>query len=131
MRVCFPTEGNAGLKERVGEHFGRVPTYTIVDNETEEVEVIPNESTHKGGRGLPADLLAQENVDVMVCSGLGRKAIRLFEEHEIEVCIGAIGAGGRVKDALEEWRSDNLKSASKSDACEQHEYGDHGHHDHH
>lgn len=124
MRVCFPTEGSAGLEERVGEHFGRVPTYTIVDSETEEIEVIPNNSTHKGGKGLPADLLAQEGVDVMVCSGLGRKAIKLFEEHGIEVCIGA---GGRVKEALEEWRNGGLKSASESDACNRHEFGDHGH----
>ena len=128
MRVCFPTEGSAGLEERVGEHFGRVPTYTIVDDRTEEVEVIPNDSTHKGGKGLPANLLAEEGVDVMVCSGLGRKAIRLFEEHGIEVCIGA---GGTVREALEEWRNDQLDSASQSDACERHEFGDHKHHDHH
>lgn len=128
MRVCFPTEGSAGLEERIGEHFGRVPTYTIVDNETEEVEVIPNNSTHKGGSGLPAEILAQEGVDVMVCSGLGRKAIRLFEEHGIEVCIGASGI---VREALDEWRNDHLKSASLSDSCDRHEFGDHGNHDHH
>ena len=128
MRVCFPTEGNAGLEEDIGEHFGRVPTYTIVDNETEEVEVILNDSTHKGGKGLPADLLAEEGVDVMVCSGLGRKAIRLFEEHGIEVCIGA---GGTVEEALKEWRKDQLKGASETDACERHEFGDHGHHEQH
>ncbi|MBS3787065.1 NifB/NifX family molybdenum-iron cluster-binding protein [Candidatus Bipolaricaulota bacterium] len=128
MRVCFPTEGNAGLEERVGEHFGRVPTYTIVDTESDDVEIISNDSTHQGGKGLPANLLAQEGVDVMICSGLGRKAINLFEEHGIEVCIGA---GGRVKEALEEWRNDHLKSASQSDACERHEFGGHGHNDNH
>ena len=127
MRICFPTEGNAGLEENIGEHFGRVPTYTIVENETEEVEIIPNDSTHKGGRGLPADLLAEEGVDVMVCSGLGRKAINLFEEHGIEVCIGA---GGTVKDALEEYRNDRLKGASQTDACERHEFHDRKQHDH-
>ena len=119
MKVCFPTEGNSGLEERIGEHFGRVPTYTIVDNESEEVEVIPNDSTHKGGSGLPANLLAQEGVDVMICSGLGRKAIRLFEEQGIEVCIGASGS---VKDALKEWRNDHLNKADRSDACEQHKF---------
>jgi len=128
MKVCFPTEGSAGLEERIGEHFGRVPTYTIVDSKTEEVEVIPNDSTHKGGSGLPADLLAQEGVDVMICSGLGRKAIRLFDEHGIEVCVGA---EGRVKEAFQDWKADQLTGASESDACERHEFGDHGHHDHH
>ena len=128
MKVCFPTEGSAGLEESIGEHFGRIPTYTIVDSETEEVEVIPNDSTHKGGSGLPADLLAQEGVDVMICSGLGRKAIRLFDEHGIEVCVGA---EGRVKEAFQDWKADQLTGASESDACERHEFEDHGHHDHH
>ncbi|MFP4202654.1 MAG: NifB/NifX family molybdenum-iron cluster-binding protein [Candidatus Acetothermia bacterium] len=125
MKVCFPTEGSGGIEGRVGEHFGRVPTYTIIDNETEDVEVIPNESTHKGGKGLPADLLAAEGVDVMVCSGLGRKAIQLFQDHGIDVFVGA---GGTVREALEEWREDQLLSASESDACERHEFG--GRHDH-
>lgn len=128
MRVCFPTEGNGGIDGKVGEHFGRVPTYTIVDGDTEDVEVIPNESSHKGGRGLPADLLAQEGVDVMVCSGLGRKAINLFEDHGIDVYVGA---GGQVKEALEEWKSDELLSASESDACERHEFRGSHDHDHH
>ena len=127
MKVCFPTEDNGGREARVGEHFGRVPTYTIIDNETDQVEVIPNDSSHMGGSGLPADLLAQEGVDVMVCSGLGRKAIRLFEEHGIDVYIGA---GGTVKEALKEWRENQLLSASESDACERHEFGGGGHHHH-
>lgn len=125
MKVCFPTEGNGGFDGTVGEHFGRVPTYTIVDSETDQVDVIPNESSHMGGSGLPADLLAREGVDVMVCSGLGRKAIRLFEDHGIEVFIGA---GGTVEEALEEWCENQLQSASASDACERHEFGGNHHH---
>ena len=127
MKVCFPTEGDGGLEGQVGEHFGRVPTYTIIDNETDNVEVIPNNSSHMGGSGLPADLLAQKGVDVMVCSGLGRKAIRLFQDHGIDVYVGA---GGSVREALMEWREDQLSSASESDGCEKHEFGGGGHHHH-
>lgn len=116
------------MKESVGEHFGRVPTYTIVDSETDNVDVIPNNSSHMGGSGLPADLLAQEGVDVMVCSGLGRKAIRLFQDHGIDVYVGA---GGSVREALAEWREDQLLAASESDACERHEFGGKGDHHHH
>ena len=42
MKICMPTMGNGGLDGRVGEHFGRVPTYTIVDLETNNVKVVPN-----------------------------------------------------------------------------------------
>ena len=65
MRICVPTEGNGGLDDRVGEHFGRSPTYTIYDTETGEVEILPNTSEHLGGSGLPAELLAQAGVDVV------------------------------------------------------------------
>ena len=39
MKICIPTIGEDGLDNAVGEHFGRVPTYTIVDLETDEVKV--------------------------------------------------------------------------------------------
>ena len=38
MKVCIPTMGEKGLDNLVGEHFGRVPTYTIVDLETQDDE---------------------------------------------------------------------------------------------
>ena len=31
MKVSIPTNGKKGLEDTVGEHFGKVPTYTIVD----------------------------------------------------------------------------------------------------
>lgn len=34
-----------------------------------------------GGMGLPAELLAREGIDTMICSGLGRRAIGLFKQH--------------------------------------------------
>lgn len=124
MRVCVPSSGSGGLDDYVGEHFGRVPTYTIVDVDTGKVEVISNESEHMGGSGLPADLLAQEGVDTMICGSLGRKAINLFDQHGITVHTGAEGT---VKEAVERWKGGKLSPASESDACEQHKFGKHGH----
>ena len=71
--------GGAGLHALAGEHFGRVPTYTIVDLETDEVMVIPNTSHHTGGQGDPPEIMAKEGVHIMICQGLGRRAIDLFE----------------------------------------------------
>jgi len=51
MKVCIPTEGEGGIDDLVGQHFGRVPTYTIVDLDTNEVEVTQNTSEHMGGVG--------------------------------------------------------------------------------
>ena len=124
MRICIPTLGQNGLDERIGEHFGRVPTYTIIDLETDEVTVIPNTSHHMGGSGNPPELMAQGGVDVMICQGLGRRAISMFEDLGITVYIGASGS---VKDAIKMFQEGTLQKACLDDACGKHAFRDHHH----
>jgi predicted Fe-Mo cluster-binding NifX family protein len=128
MKICIPTIGENGLDNLVGEHFGRVPTYTIVDLDTDEVKVIPNTSEHMGGQGQPPEIMAREGVNVMVCRGLGRRAISLFEELGIDVYIGA---SGTVRDAIDAYKQDKLQKASMDDACGRHAFRDQHHHEHH
>lgn len=127
MKVGIPTNGEKGLQETVGEHFGRVPTYTIVDLEKNEVKVVPNASHHMGGRGYPPELLAKEGVSIMLCRGLGRRAISMFSDFGIEVYIGATG---KVKDAIDSFKKGTLTKASEDDACKQHAFRDQGKHRH-
>ena len=119
MKICIPTMGNNGLDETVGEHFGRVPTFTVVDSETNDVEVIPNTSTHMGGSEYPPELLNKKGVNLMLCSGLGHRAIKMFEEFGIEVYVGAHGT---VKDAIKMWKDNTLQMATDKTACEQHTF---------
>ena len=94
------------------------------------VEVIQNTSEHMGGSGYPPDLLASHGVNVMVCGGLGRRAIMMFEELGIMVYVGA---SGTVKDAIQMWQDGRLQAATDENACRQHAFrgegmGDgHGH----
>ncbi len=127
MKVCIPTNGNKGLDETVGEHFGRVPTYTIVDIENNDVKVISNESHHMGGRGYPPELLTREGVNVMLCSGLGRRAIDMFSDFGITVYIGATG---KVKDAINAYKNGDLKKANEGDACKEHAFRGQDQHKH-
>ena len=127
MKICIPTMGENGLDNLVGEHFGRVPTYTIVDLDTDDVKVIPNTSHHMGGQVDPPEIMAREGVNVMVCRGLGRRAITMFEEFGIEVYIGA---SGTVRDAITAFKQGRLQKAGMDDACGQHVFRDQHHHDH-
>lgn len=121
MKICVPTMGKGGLDDIVGEHFGRVPTYTIINLETEEVKIVPNISHHMGGQGDPPQIMAREGVNVMICQGLGRRAINMFEDLGITVYIGA---SGTVRDAVNTFKKGNLQKASESDACGKHAFRD-------
>jgi len=114
-----------GLDAVVGEHFGRVPFYTLVEPETEEVKTIENTGIHHEGAGLfPAQIIAKEGADVMLCAGLGRRAIGIFEEKGIHVFIGAEGT---VRDALDAYKNGRLQEATDANACQRHAYRREGH----
>jgi predicted Fe-Mo cluster-binding NifX family protein len=122
--------GDRGLDESVGEHFGRVPTYTIVDTETQEVNIIENTSEHMGGRGYPPEIIVKTGAEAMICSGLGRRAVMMFEELGIMVYVGAFGT---VRDAILMWKEGRLETATDENACRQHAFRreDHAHHHQH
>ena len=121
-KVCVPTNGAGGLDDLVGEHFGRVPTYTIFNPETEEVQIVDNTSEHMGGAGYPAEILAGLGIDVLLCSGLGRRAIQMLTESGIEVCTGN---SGTARQAIESWKAGGLPTAAEGDACTKHAFHDH------
>ncbi len=119
MKVAVPSNGNRGIEEQVGEHFGRVPAYTLYDTESGEVEVVENTSNHMGGSGYPPELLTGKGVNVMICSALGQRAINLFEGYGIRVYVGSHGT---VKKAIESWKQGKLQEATDKDACSRHAF---------
>ncbi len=119
MKICFPTMGARGIDEELGEHFGRVPTYTIVDTETGDAKVVDNTSEHGGGSGYPPEIIKATGADIMVVSGLGRRAIMMFEEYGIMVYVGASGS---VRDALAMYKAGRLEAATDKNACAQHAF---------
>lgn len=121
-KLCVPTSGSGGLDDLVGEHFGRVPTFTFVDSETGEVEILDNTSEHMGGAGLPADLLISAGAEVILCQGLGRRAIQLLSDGGVSVCTGV---SGTVAQVVAEWKGGSLAEAGASDACTRHAFHDH------
>ena len=74
MLIGIPSMGKQGLNELVGEHFGRVPAYTLIDTETEQVKVVDNTSEHLGGKGYPG------------ASGTVGETFERFRKGELEEC---------------------------------------------
>jgi predicted Fe-Mo cluster-binding NifX family protein len=117
MKIAVPTIGTRGLDEEIGSHFGKVPTYTIVDTDTSEVQVIENASEHRGGVGLPPDLIAGAGADVMLVSNAGMRAIQRLQELGVEVYTGARGT---VRTAMHALQNGDLKLATAESACKEH-----------
>jgi len=115
MKVAIPTMGDGGLDAEIGGHFGKVPHYTIVDTETNEIEIVENTSEHVvGGSGLPPEIIAQTGANVMVVSGAGIRAIQLLNQYGIQVYTGA---SGTVRQIIEDLKAGVLDPTGDSNAC--------------
>ena len=119
MKLCIPTLGTGGLNDMVSEHFGRAPTFTVVDMANSEVQVMQNTSEHFGGSGNTPELVAAAGAEVLLCSGLGPRAIAAFEQFGIEVYVGARGT---VKDAIKAFQAGELNEACENNACKEHRH---------
>lgn len=117
MRIGIPTMGDRGLEETVSEHFGRAPTFTVVDMENNEVKIVQNTGEHFGGVGNTPELVAGAGAEIMLCSGLGPRAISAFEQLGIEVYVGTIGT---VSEAIRAFQAGRLTEASDANACKMH-----------
>ncbi len=117
MKLVIPTNSKKGLDDEIAEHFGRCFTYTFLNDKGEVVEIIDNTSEHMGGTGLPPELMKKHEADVLLCRGLGPRAINLCKELGIDVYVYQ---AKKVKDIFKLWQDNKLKKAGTEDACEQH-----------
>ncbi len=111
MRIAFPVEDHRGLDDRIFEHFGHAPAFLLVDVDGEGrvtgVSTLDNTFQGHHGPGMVPALLARAGVNVLICRGLGRRAMEYFRQLGIEV-IG--GASGRVGEVLNLYLSGLLES---------------------
>ena len=86
MKIAIATDGNF-----VSAHFGRCPSFTIVEIEGGKLvnrTVIDNPGHHPGF--LP-QFLHKNGVNAIVAGGMGQRALGLFAEAGIEVIVGISG----------------------------------------
>ena len=118
MKLVIPTNSRKGLEDQVAEHFGRCSTYTFLNEKGQVIEIIDNASEHSGGVGLPPELMKKHGADILLCRGIGPRAINLCKELGIDVYVYQADT---VKDIFGLWQDNKIKKADLKDACEQHE----------
>ena len=113
MKYAIPVMDKNEWDSTVGEHFGRVPFYGIWDKEANTLDIIPNESNHFGGIGMPAEFLAKHS-DAIICKGIGAKAIDLCNQLGLGLFVGAADT---IKETIDLFTSGKLTQASREDGC--------------
>ncbi len=113
-RIVVPTDGKGGVDGKVAMHFGRCDTYTFLNDDGDIVEVIENTSSHMGGTGLPPELMKEHGADILLCKGLGMKAIDMCREFGIEVYVCQAET---VREMFDKWKRGSLAKAGAEDAC--------------
>ena len=108
------------------QHFGKTEffkVYEVEDNKVISIEVIGSNGT---GHGALAGLLAEQDVDVLICGGIGGGAQAALEEAGVELCAGA---QGDVDQAVEAYLKGELVSTGAN--CDHHHEEGHscGHHE--
>ena len=99
----------------VFQHFGRTEqfkVYEVEDNKVVSSEVIGSDGT---GHGALAGLLAGQDVDVLICGGIGGGAQAALAEAGVELCAGA---EGNTDEAVEAYLRGELVSTGAN--CDHH-----------
>lgn len=95
MKIAISTDGNF-----VSPHFGRCPSFTIVEIEGDKLvkkEVIDNPGHHPGF--LP-QFLQERGVEYIIAGGMGGRATGLFADAGIKTILGVTGNVDNVIDEI-------------------------------
>ncbi|MCK5706824.1 MAG: NifB/NifX family molybdenum-iron cluster-binding protein [Candidatus Aureabacteria bacterium] len=100
MKAAISTDG-----ENVSEHFGRCPSFTIIDikeGKIKEKTIIDNPGHHPGF--LPK-FLHDQGVEVILAGGMGQRAQMLFNDAKIGTILGVTG---NIDDVIEKLNTGSL-----------------------
>lgn len=106
MRIAISTDGN-----NVSAHFGRCPSFTIIDLEGNKV--VKKESLDNPGHepGRIPQFLHSRGVVCIIAGGMGRRAEALFYEMDIQTIVGISGS---IDETIEELKKGELKGGQSS-----------------
>ena len=140
MKVAIPSMDNKGLDSEVCEHFGHSEYYTIIEidkvlppsgiikknlykDEECKIKVVKNDRTEGHACEMPVDLIASQNVDYLITSGIGASPFILFQQKGIKLYAGALGT---VREALRDFLCGMLSEMSEA-SCGSHASCGHHH----
>ena len=104
----------------VFQHFGHTPEFAVYEVCGEQIVNEKILSSGEFGHGALATLLSQENVDILICGGIGGGAINALGNAGIQV-VG--GAQGNVREVAEAFVNGSLQVRADFH-CNHHHHGE-------
>jgi len=95
LKIAISTD-----RDDVSAHFGRCPSFTIV--EIEDGKLIKKETIDNPGHhpGFLPQFLHERSVGAIVAGGMGQRAVGLFNEQNIQVIVGINGTVEEIIDKI-------------------------------
>jgi len=119
MRIAVTYENG-----NVFQHFGHTETFKIYDIENNSIKSEQTISTNGKGHGELVEFLSKNNVDILICGGIGGGAKAGIEEAGIKLYGGVSGSADEaVKQLLAGTLNFDLNVH-----CENHEHEQHNCH---
>jgi predicted Fe-Mo cluster-binding NifX family protein len=116
MKVCIPIKNNAGLDSEVYGHFGSAPCFFVYNTDENIFDIIDNQTVeHEHGKCNPLANFADNPIEVMVCCGIGLRALQKLNYAGVQVLKS--DAGLNVKETLELLKESKLEILDSEDAC--------------
>jgi predicted Fe-Mo cluster-binding NifX family protein len=110
MKIAVPAQ-DGSLDAKIDMHFGRARCFVVVDSDTWEFTVADNKQNVQAlaGAGIQAaQIVADQDADVVIANNCGPKAFRTLKAANIEVFVGV---NGTVREAINLYKDGKLKPA--------------------
>ena len=114
MRIAISSTGKE-LESNLDPRFGRAAYFIILDAETMDFKAVENTQNLNlsQGAGIQAGkTVADHHVDTLITGHCGPKAFKVLQRAGIKIVTGA---GGKVTDAIDQFKKGELKMASEAD----------------
>jgi len=118
MRICVPAATDEGMGAKAFGHFGSAPCFIIYDTDDRTHTVVGNSNNHHAhGMCQPLDVLENHSVDIVVCRGMGARAVSRLNQGGIRAYRVT---GETVEDVITEYTEGTGQEITPDGACSDH-----------